>query len=266
MKNLNQMAEAAAGLSKARCNESLSQSFWLGFLGGGYVALAGLAMLSVTARMGDTPASIVGLLSGLVFTAGLVMVVTAGGELFTGNCLMPMGMFSSQEGCGWGATVRNWIVVYLGNLVGSLVVVALFWASDLWKGDGAIAAKALAVAQGKANLTFTAALVRGIFCNWLVTLAVWVTLAADSLSDKIIGVLFPITIFVLSGYEHCIANMFFLPAGWLMGQLLPEASAIPLCGMANNLVAVTLGNTLGGVIFVPLIYSLALGTGKKDSR
>lgn len=260
MKSSPQMAQAAAALAQARGTEPARQAFLLGILAGGYVGIAGLAMLTLTARLSGVPGGLAGLLSGLVFTTGLVLVVTAGGELFTGNCLMPVGLFTGS--CSWGQILRNWIIVYLGNLVGSLLVVGLLAFSGLLGGDGAVAERARAVAAAKMALPFGAAFVRGILCNWLVTLAVWVTLAADSISDKVAGVLFPITAFVLSGYEHCVANMFFLPAGILAGSS-GQLEALPWSGLSSNLIPVTLGNAVGGAVLVAVFYSVALGVTKE---
>lgn len=259
---LNQMARAAEDLARRRCSERPAFTLIMSMLGGGYVALAAYAMVTVSSQTGRLPPGISALLSGLVFCSGLALIMTAGGQLFTGNCILPMGLLSGQSNCTH--ILSNWTIAWTGNLIGALIVVTLVGISGLWRGNQeAIALKTLQIASSKMQLSFLEAFARGVLCNWLVTVAVWIGLGANSLTDKIVGLLFPISIFVISGYEHCVANMFFLPFGIMVARLTPYvapdlAASISWGGLWSNLLPVTLGNAVGGVLFVAFAYSFIL--------
>jgi formate/nitrite transporter len=214
------------------------------------------------------------LLGGAVFSVGLMLVVIGGAELFTGNNLMIVGMVSGK------ITVKevgvNWFFVYIANFLGSMVLVYMMYKSNLWTTAGnANAATALGIAVGKVNLSFSEAFYRAIGCNWLVCLAVWLAVAAKDVGGKILGIFFPIMAFVASGFEHCIANMYFIPYGIFLKNdaALTEvvagfgakADALTWSGfVVNNLVPVTLGNIVGGAIFVGFAYFMVFSKKCKD--
>jgi formate/nitrite transporter len=202
------------------------------------------------------------LLVGLVFCLGLILVVVGGAELFTGNNLIVMAWASGKVSTR--NLLRNWVIVYLGNFVGSLgTALLVFWSKQHTFGGGAIGLAALNIANGKVHLGFVQALVLGILCNVLVCLAVWLTFSARSTIDKIIAIIFPIAAFVAAGFEHSIANMYFIPVGLLIKDFDPAftaASKLDLSGLTwgafliNNLLPVTIGNIIGGSLLVAAVY------------
>jgi formate/nitrite transporter len=201
------------------------------------------------------------ILSGATFSVGLMLVVIAGAELFTGNNLMVSSVMTRE--ITFGAMLKRWGVVYLANFVGSIFLALLFFYSGLWKtGDGALGATAVKIAFNKVALSFGEALWRGIGCNWLVCLAVWMALAARQVIGKIFAIFFPIMAFVAIGFEHSVANMYFIPTGILLmnGAGLTSVPGVDpnLLGWINflwrNLLPVTIGNIIGGVVFVGMSY------------
>ena len=203
------------------------------------------------------------LLGGLVFCLGLILVVIAGAELFTGNNLIIMAWVAGK--LTLGQVMRNWIIVYAGNLLGSLGVAVFMYFTRQWVfSDYHVGATALSIANAKVNLPFSSALSRGILCNALVCLAVWLTLSGRSVTDKILAILFPITAFVASGFEHSIANMYFIPMGILMkvepevveaaGLVAADLGQLNMHGFVNNLIVVTTGNIFGGGFLVAVVY------------
>ena len=207
------------------------------------------------------------LVGGLVFSLGLILVVIAGAELFTGNSLMVMGFVDGVIGAK--GLLRNWIIVYAGNFAGCLTLVLLIYFSGQRDVHGSmVGAKALLIANSKVNMTFLEAFTRGILCNALVVLAIWLCFSARSTADKILAIIFPITAFVASGFEHCIANMYFIPMGIVLkGQTSVVEAAQTMSGTApvltnltwssfivKNLIPVTIGNIIGGGLLVGLVY------------
>ena len=190
---------------------------------------------------------------GACFCLGLVLVLCCGAELFTGNSLMVCSLFSKKIGAGQLA--RNWAIVWLGNLAGSLVVVFLVCASQMGAmNGGAVGTTMVNAASSKASLAPATIFAKGILCNVLVCLAVWIGFSARSVVDKVLGIILPITAFVACGFEHCVANMFFLPMGLVLNGLgFGAAGAVTLGGVAYNLVLATLGNIVGGLL-VGLAY------------
>jgi formate/nitrite transporter len=188
-------------------------------------------------------------LGGIVFSMGLVLVVIAGAELFTGNALIVMAWVDRRVSTS--ALLRNWLYAFVGNFAGALLLVALMVATGLF--HGATGETARKIAEAKLAIGFPEALARGILCNMMVCLAVWLTFAARGVADKILAIIFPISGFVLLGYEHSIANMYLIAAGWAAG------GNVSLAGFIGNLVPVTLGNILGGACGVALTYRLAYG-------
>lgn len=207
------------------------------------------------------------LIGGFVFSLGLILVIITGAELFTGNNLIVMAFISRK--ISFSQLLRNWATVFSGNLIGSLIIVFLIYLSGQWlAGNVAVGYKALMIANGKVNLTFWQALSRGILCNILVCLAVYLCFSGRSVTDKILAIIFPITAFVALGFEHSIANMYFIPAGLLLknipqvltaaaelGNTAPDLTNLTVYGfLVNNLLPVTLGNIIGGTVFVGLAH------------
>ncbi|MBM6699071.1 formate/nitrite transporter family protein [Bifidobacterium pullorum subsp. saeculare] len=195
-------------------------------------------------------------LGGLAFCMGLVLVLCCGAELFTGNSLMASDLASKR--ISWPAMLRNWVIVWFGNFAGALLLVTLIaLAGTMGLNDGAVGATAVATAVGKVTPGWGVLFVRGILCNILVCLAVRVGFSARSVADKVLGILLPIAGFVAMGFEHCVANMFFLPIGLvssLMGYGTDAAGALTVPGILANLSAATLGNIVGGTVVVALGY------------
>lgn len=240
----------------------------MGILAGVYIAFgAQLATL-----VGHDVAPILGfgvakLLSGAVFSVGLMMVVIAGAELFTGNNLIVLSVLDGKA--SFGSLLRNWVIVYFANFIGSLLIAYLIHYSGLLNGNGgAIGTSAVAIANAKVNLNFLQAFTRGILCNWLVCLAVWMACSSKMVIGKIFAIFFPIMAFVTSGFEHSIANMYFIPIGMLnKGAAFAQGMDLANLNMngllVTNLIPVTLGNIVGGAFFVGTLYHLALNRVKK---
>ena len=207
------------------------------------------------------------LIGGVVFSLGLILVIITGAELFTGNNLIVMACVSRK--ITLVQLIRNWGIVFLGNLIGSIIVIALIALSGQWQaGGGMVGVKALMIANGKVNLSFWQALSKGVLCNILVCLAVYLCFSGRSVTDKILAILFPITAFVALGFEHSVANMYFIPAGILLKNNSAIVSAaenilgsslnlsnLTFYGFAiKNLLPVTIGNIIGGTFFVGLAH------------
>jgi formate transporter FocA len=252
------------GVKKAHLNEV--SMFTLSVLAGAFISLGAVFSTTVVAGAGDLPYGITRLLAGLVFTLGLILVIVGGAELFTGNNLIVMAWAGGKVSTG--LLLKNWVIVYLGNFVGALGTAALMYVSGQYTfGKGAIGLAALATANTKAGLDFVQAIVLGILCNALVCLAVWMTFSARTTTDRILAIIPPITAFVAAGFEHSIANMYFIPIGLFIKAGAPasfwEAIAKAPADYAsltwgnffvNNLIPVTLGNIIGGAVLVGAVY------------
>lgn len=238
-----------AGVAKARL--PLGQLGTLAVLAGAFIGFGAAAYLMVMtgADAGFGPQRLLG---GLVFALGLILVIVGGAELFTGNALMVMAAVDGK--ITLAALLRNWGVVYLGNLVGAVGLAVAFWLGGLL--DGPMGQTAANIASAKAGGSVLPWLVKGALCNTLVCLAVWLTFSARDTTGKIMAILWPITAFVLLGLEHSVANMFFLPLGALAG------ADVSISGAIGNLFWVTLGNILGGAGGVALAYRYAYLGGK----
>jgi len=207
------------------------------------------------------------LIGGFVFSLGLILVIITGAELFTGNNLIVMAFVSRK--ISTTQLLRNWMIVFTGNLIGSLLIVFLIYLSGQWfAGTSAVGYKAILIANGKVNLTFWQALSRGVLCNILVCLAVYLCFSGRSVTDKILAIIFPITAFVALGFEHSIANMYFIPAGLILKNTpemmkavrdtfnaAPDLTNLTMYGfLIKNLLPVTIGNILGGTVFVGIAH------------
>lgn len=298
-----EIAGVAAGISEKKKALSFGKLLILGILAGVYIGFgANLATV-----VGNDVAKYLGngfgqFIFGAVFSTGLMLVVIGGAELFTGNNMF-MAIGALNGSCTWGDLLKNWVIVWIANFIGSLLLVYIiafgFYGTlpdgtvSLGLFKGAVGAKALLIAKGKLELTWSAAFCRAILCNWLVCMAVWLALASKDVTGKIFGIFFPIMAFVACGFEHSVANMFFIPMGLIVSHipavvdlaaksiltadqtaLLAAGKALPpdaIAAMAafktavanvftwktfliNNLVPVTLGNIVGGGFFVGAFY------------
>jgi formate/nitrite transporter len=234
----------------------------LGILAGAYIGFGGLLSTATTFDLAATMGiGFKKFMAGSVFSVGLILVVIAGAELFTGNNLMISSVMTKD--IGFGTMMKRWGLVFVANFVGSILLALILYFSGLWKaGSGAMGAAAVGIAYAKVNLSFMEALVRAIGCNWLVCLAVWMALAARQTIGKIWAIYFPIMAFVAIGFEHCIANMYFIPAGIFLhnwaGIAGPAAFDPASLGWGSfvfkNLLPVTIGNIIGGAVFVGMSY------------
>jgi len=234
----------------------------LAMLAGAFISLGAL-FFTVVVTKASLGFGVTRLLGGLSFCLGLVLVVVAGAELFTGNNLLAMAWASRL--IGTRDVMRNWLLAYLGNAIGCLgTVLFVAWANIASLGDGAVGETAIQIASAKAGLSLGEAFARGLLCNALVCLAVWLAMGGRSVADKILAILFPITAFVAIGFEHSIANWFFLP----LGLALDKQGAVSVMGVARNLVAVSAGNIVGGTLLVAGVYWVAYlrGERKREGR
>lgn len=254
-------ATVADTLTRSACVKKTRESFVrlaiLGLFAGVYIGFGAQLATMVTHDLAAfAGVGLTKLISGVVFSVGLMLVVIAGAELFTGNNLIVLSALDRQVKIR--GLLRNWGIVYFANLAGSLLLVLLMYWSNLWQtGNGGVGAAAVSIANAKVNLTFLEAFSRAILCNWLVCLAVWMATSARTVVGKIFAILFPIAAFVASGFEHSVANMYFIPMGLILkGQGLVAASSnLTIGGMiVKNLIPVTLGNLVGGGFFVAALY------------
>lgn len=240
------------GVTKARL--PWVQQIVLGILAGGFIGL-GAFYFTLVASDASLSFATGRVLGGVVFSLGLILVVVAGAELFTGNNLLVMAWASRR--ITTAELLRNWLVIYLANLVGATGLVILVYLSNQWQMNGnAVGVQAVKIAAAKAALPFWTALFKAVLCNILVCLAVWLALAGRSVTDKILAIIFPISAFVAAGLEHSVANMYFIPLGILLQSELAVSGAEQLSwiGLWNNLLPVTLGNIFGGGVMVALVY------------
>ena len=262
------MASRMEDVGVAKAELKTTTMFALAVLAGAFIATGAIFATTVTTGLAAAGMGfgMVKLLGGLVFCLGLIAVVVAGAELFTGNNLIVMAFASGRV--PFSALVRNWIIVYVGNFVGSVLTAAVMLLSKQYTfAGGALGVNALGIANGKCNLGFLQAIALGIMCNALVCLAVWLCTSARSTTDKILAIVFPITAFVAAGFEHSVANMYFIPMGLLIKDFAPGdfwsaagTTAANYAGLTwgafflKNLLPVTIGNIIGGAGFVGLAY------------
>ena len=243
-----EMSKAISDIGERKARETIFELFIFGVLAGIYIAF-GAAVATAVLSGGTLDDGLARFLSGSVFSVGLILVLILGSELFTGNILMTIGLIYQKY--SFIKVLRNWVVVYFGNLLGGIVISWLVFNSGLLVHLGdltPIGTVAVKITQSKLSLNFTEALCRGILCNMLVCLAVIMSIAAKTIVGKILGIYFPIMTFVASGYEHSVANMYFLPAGLMAkGEFISGFFTI-----FNNLIPVTLGNIIGGLLIVLL--------------
>jgi formate transporter len=246
----------------AKANAPALTTFVLGILAGAFIGLGAVLSTTITAgsTLGYGPTK---WLAGLGFSVGLILVVVGGAELFTGNNLISMSFVSRH--ITLKRLLRNWVIVYAGNLVGALSIAGMVFAAQWWKqSSGTVGAAALTTAAAKTSLPFVVVFFRGILANALVCLAVWLATAGRSVIDKILAIMLPISAFVAAGFEHSIANMYFIPIGMLIknkpglattaGLSSSQMSSLDMRGLLINLAGSTLGNIVGGAVLVGLVY------------
>ena len=243
----------AVGVAKARL--PLAQMALLGVLAGAFIGLGSLYYVIVVsdATLGFAASRVLG---GAVFSLGLLLVVVAGAELFTGNNLLAMAWADGRIGSG--ELLRNWAVVGIANLVGALGLAAMVYLSGhAQMNQGQVAQAYVKIAAAKVALPFWEAFFRGALCNVLVCAAVWMAMAGRSVVDKAVAIVLPVSAFVAAGFEHSIANFYLIPLGaalQLSGTVVEGAAPITLAGFAGNLLPVVLGNLVGGSVLVGLVY------------
>jgi formate/nitrite transporter len=282
-----EMARRAEYLGVRKAEMPFLPMFTLAILAGAFIALGAIFATTVSAgsmavKAADSaaqfspltaslPYGVVRLLAGMAFCLGLILVIVGGAELFTGNNLIVMAWAGGKVSTA--ALLRNWVIVYLGNFVGSIATAGMMFLTKQYTfSGGAIGITALSTANTKVHLGFIQAIALGVLCNALVCLAVWMTYSARSAIDKIAAIVFPITAFVAAGFEHSIANMYFIPIGLFIKSFAPEFlsdkvvatvtanTGYDLAGLTwgtfllNNLLPVTIGNIIGGAILVAAVY------------
>ncbi len=250
-----EIAGRVENVGVAKTQIPLTAMIMLGVLAGSFIGLGALyfVLIKSDASLGFAASQVLG---GLAFSLGLILVVVAGAELFTGNNLQAMAWADGK--ITTGDLLKNWLIICLANFVGAAgLAVLVFLSGHADMNNGAIAALYMKIAAGKCTLPFWTAFFRGALCNILVCMAVWMALAGRSVFDKVVAIVFPISAFVAAGFEHSIANMYFIPMGMLLkasGFVSAQADAITWLGFFSNLVPVILGNLIGGSVLVGFVY------------
>jgi len=252
-----EIAERVENVGVTKANLPLVSQGALGMLAGGFIGLGAMFFTLVTSD-DSLSFAIARVLGGVVFSLGLILVVIAGAELFTGNNLLVMATVAGRIPPAKFA--QNLVVIYLANLIGAIGLAGLVALSEYWQmNDAAVGKTAVSIAAMKCAVPFGKAFFKGVLCNVLVCLAVWLAMAGRTVTDKVLAIVFPITAFVACGFEHSVANMYFIPLGiFLKAQVISpgtvDLSMLNWVGLARNLVPVTLGNLMGGAGMVGLVY------------
>ncbi len=278
MNNPKEIIEANMNGAVTKANLPLGRMIVLGMMAGMFIALGGA--ISNTAVHDIANVGLARTLAGVIFPVGLLMIILVGGELFTGNCLMVMATMNKRITVS--ALIRNLVVVYFANLLGSLIIdVLIFYSGNLDYTGGTLGAYTIKVALGKVNIAPGKAIVSGILCNFLVCMAILMATSAKDVIGKIFATWFPIFAFVIGGFEHIVANMFYIPTGILAatnpdyvakaqelyGITSEQLSALDLGGLMHNFIPVTIGNILGGMVFIGCaLYFIHYGSEKKERK
>lgn len=261
-----EIAKRIEEVSISKANNDSVKVFILALLAGAFIAFGAAFFTLVVHESGNIPFGLMKLIGGLVFSLGLILVVVAGAELFTGNNLIVMAAVDRKV--SFSQLLKNWTIVFFGNWLGASFIAVLIYFSGHWlSNNGEVGTKAVEIAYAKVTMSFFSAFVLGVLCNILVCLAVWLCFAGRSVTDKVLAIIFPISAFVAMGFEHSVANMYFIPSGILAlqysevvmalapGRELEIMSSLNIQNfLLNNLLPVTLGNILGGSFFVGIIY------------
>ena len=260
-----EMATRAEDVGVRKARSDAVSLFALSVLAGAFIAIGAIFATTVGAGAGDLPFGLVRLFAGLAFSLGLILVVVGGAELFTGNNLIVMAWASGKVSTR--LVLRNWSIVYVGNLVGALATVVVMIVSGQYAfGNGSVGSAALAIGNTKAGLEFVPAIALGMMCNALVCLAVWLTFSARTTTDRILAIVPPIAAFVAAGFEHSVANMYFIPEAIAIRTVAPDSfwktidrapgdyPNLTTQGFLSNLIPVTIGNIIGGALMVGIVY------------
>jgi formate/nitrite transporter len=257
-----EVARKAETVGAAKARMSAVDVFVLGVLAGAFIALGAIFATTVTSGGADLPYGVTRLLAGLTFSLGLILVVGAGAELFTGNNLIVMAWASRRVSTA--RLLGNWTLVWIGNFVGAFATAVIVYVSGQYTfGGGVVGETALSIASAKTSLGLVDAVALGVLCNALVCLAVWLTYGARTTTDKVLAVVPPIAAFVAAGFEHSVANMYFLSIGLLIErdeEFVAGVDGVDLAGLTwrnalvDNLLPVTIGNVIGGAVLVGAVY------------
>ena len=269
----SETAEKVAQTDMQKVNTNALSTFILAILAGALIAIAGVYFTFATSQMIVTR-TFTQIFGGLLFSFGLMCVVITGAQMFTGNTLGIMNIASRKLKAT--KLLRNWVIVYVGNFVGAAATAGVLYMSHAWTTNGyQFGIKALMIASRKVNLGFVDAFFLGILCNSLVCLAIYLAASGKKVSDKILAIMFPTAAFIAMGFEHCVANMYFLTFASLIKNdpsllsamqtagVTVDTSHLDYMGIVNNLLPVTLGNIVGGSVFIGLVYWLAFMRNKK---
>lgn len=263
--NLFSPAEIAKNytvIGKSKVNTPLSKMLLLAVMAGTFIAVGGIA--STTVAVSVPYPSLGKLINAIIFPGGLTMVLLAGSELFTGNCLLTIPLLEKE--ITMAGMLKNWVVVYIGNFIGSILVSAgVVFSHQVSLFNNGLAVSVISTAAAKCSLPFADAFIKGIFCNFLVCIAVWISFAAKDAAGKVIALFFPIMMFVVCGFEHSVANMYYISSGLFAKSVPAYAQAAADAGvnmdaltignfLGTNLIPVTLGNIVGGSICVGCVY------------
>jgi formate/nitrite transporter len=252
-----EIAERVENVGVAKANLPLVSQGALGMLAGGFIGL-GAMFFTLVVSDGSLSFAVARVLGGVVFSLGLILVVIAGAELFTGNNLLVMATVAGRIPPAKFA--QNLVVIYLANLLGAIGLAGLVALSEYWQmNDAAVGKTAVSIAAMKCAVPFGKAFFKGVLCNVLVCLAVWLAMAGRTVTDKVLAIVFPITAFVACGFEHSVANMYFIPLGIFLREQVVTTGITDLemlnwAGLWRNLLPVTLGNLVGGAGMVGLVY------------
>lgn len=261
-----EMAARAEDVGVRKAQLDTVSLFALAVLAGAFISLGAIFATTVSAGTGNLPFGLVRLLAGLAFSLGLILVIIGGAELFTGNTLIVMAWASGKVSSR--LVLRNWSIVYVGNLVGALGTAAVMFVSGQYSfGGGSVGLAALTIGNAKAGLEFVPAIALGMMCNALVCLAVWLTFSARTTTDRILAIVPPIAAFVAAGFEHSVANMYFIPEAIAIRGFAPVGfwtaiDRVPAdfpnltvqAFLVANLLPVTIGNVIGGAVMVGIVY------------
>lgn len=262
----HEMAKKAVDIGIRKSMTDFWSMLFLAVRGGAFIGLGAMLATVVATGGGSLPFGITKLLMGLVFCTGLILIVIGGGELFTGNALIFMAVLDRK--ITLGRMLRSWLIVYLGNFIGALILTFLMFLTRQYTfSHGELGLLALNIAESKTSLAFLPAMALGIMCNILVCMAVWLTYSTRSTSGKILAIIFPITAFVAAGFEHSVANMYFIPIALMIKNYASPtfftaigktAADFPNLTIKNfflaNLLPVTIGNIIGGALIVGFVY------------
>lgn len=257
-----EVAKNYINIGKGKVNTPIPKMIILAILAGAFIAFGGVGATTVAVSVSE--ASLGKFLGACVFPGGLTMVLLAGSELFTGNCLLTIPLLERE--IKFGGMIKNWVFVYIGNMIGGILVGgAIIYCHQASLFSNAMAVSVISTAVTKCSMPFMDAFIKGILCNFLVCIAVWISFAAKDVAGKIVGLFFPIMMFVLCGFEHSVANMYYISAG-LFAKLVPayaqaaadagiDTSALTVGNFfGKNLLPVSLGNIVGGAICVGCAY------------